>query len=865
MDRRAKVRGVLAAAMAALALAALVTLTLLPAGCSTCRLPRIDPSGEHVFVPGSTTAVTAAPVSTGGGCLFGWGPKPAFVSPADPPPCDFAYTEPADPCNAILGAPVPCPMDCPPVAGPVIVQPASVTPGLVISPGSLISPVGTEVILTAGLAEKHGGLCRGGERIEWMLSQDSVGTFVEIGEPGDHFLWNYVHHRTPKKLSSNYAIGFGSRNGERITRGTPNPADDATVPVGHSWLTLTSATEGASHVTAYAPDAQGFERRQQTATVYWIDAQWAFPPPLIGRAGEKQILTTNVTRSTNGSPLAGWIVRYEAVGGPGVGFGTGGERVIEAQTNPNGQASVEVFPTSREAGVTQIAISVIRPAGADGLPRTTVGQGATTVTWSAPSLAVRLSGPEIAEVGSTVSYRIEVANPGDLPAREVRVEYTLHAAFQYVSSSPAAQVLGERVVWSLGDLAPKAIQVIELNCRAAGRGDVKTCALARTGDGLTAENCFTTRVFVRSLAVNLTGPQTAQVGETVNCGIEVRNQGDEIVRNVVLRDRYDAGLRHEQPNPLTWPIGDIAPGQTIQKALTFQVVAPGQVCHNLEVSGDGEQTVTARQCLTATQQAVRPAAPRLTIRHTAPAAARQGETILLTIEVANTGDAALSNVRVANALSPNLVPQRATDGHAVPQNNVFQWIIPQLAPGDKQERVVECLCGQPNPQACSRAVVSSDQTAAQEQVACVRIDAGAGGGNPGVGMNPGGAEPGVGTLDLNLVQFGEPVNPGVENTYRLTITNGRNVADRNVSLVIYMQGFTNIRTPPNLARAQTADQLGLVLGPIAELRPGEKIQIDIKAIAPRQPGSYTIQAQAGSQLQPQGAAKQVKTTVNPPN
>src|SRR5262245_19060475 len=102
MDRQGNSQGAMATAMAVLALLALAAGLLFSGGCTNYRLPRIDPSGEHIFVPGSTTAVTT-PTSGGGNCLFGWHPKPAFVSPPDPPPCVFAYTDPADPCNAILG------------------------------------------------------------------------------------------------------------------------------------------------------------------------------------------------------------------------------------------------------------------------------------------------------------------------------------------------------------------------------------------------------------------------------------------------------------------------------------------------------------------------------------------------------------------------------------------------------------------------------------------------------------------------------------------------------------------------------------------------------------------------------------------
>ena len=122
------------------------------------------------------------------------------------------------------------------------------------------------------------------------------------------------------------------------------------------------------------------------AAVYWVDAQWAFPPPAINPVGSRHVFTTTLNRQSNGTPLAGWLVRYEVLSGPDAGFGPQGVKAIEVQTNELGQAGVELTQRAPVAGSNQIGIQVIRPEGFGG-PRIVLGNGTTVKTWTSASSA----------------------------------------------------------------------------------------------------------------------------------------------------------------------------------------------------------------------------------------------------------------------------------------------------------------------------------------------------------------------------------------------------------------------------------------------------------------------------------------------
>ena len=102
---------------------------------------------------------------------------------------------------------------------------------LQLNPARLVAPVGREIILRAGLCGDDGYLIRK-QPIEWSLSQDSVGSFVEVDE-FDKPLWRRLFRRPPTKKSGNYAIGRTSTAPQVLTRGTLEPRiESKTTPLG---------------------------------------------------------------------------------------------------------------------------------------------------------------------------------------------------------------------------------------------------------------------------------------------------------------------------------------------------------------------------------------------------------------------------------------------------------------------------------------------------------------------------------------------------------------------------------------------------------------------------------------------------------
>lgn len=918
--------------VATLTLAAL-SLALMISGCAPLRLPAIDPSGDHVFLPCNQSTS----LNTGFGSCLSRLPRPAFKRP-----------EPAPPAS-VLGGPVGGPpLDLPPAAqpcNPTAVDPQAPcavsrrlhdqslgvllhqkvahhlhklghhdpvvprgTPGeLCLTPTRLVAPVGTDVILAAGLCGEDGHLVTK-QPIEWMLSQDSVGQIIEVGEPASsHATWR-LHSRPREgcKLGVNYAINTSTIRDQILTRGTPSQRDDLRLLSGQAWISVSSPSEGETYVTSLVPDGDNWDQRRRTATIHWVDAKWAFPDPVALRVGQRHELVTTVVRASDGLPVEDWIVKYELVSGPSLAFVQSGGPVAEVRTDPQGLARVLVDASTTQTGVSVVKIDVVRPPrGAE--PRLKVGDGQVSLQWTAPALALRCQGPATVAVGGVASYQLTLTNPGNLPADNVRLTVELPAGFETLNAAPVpTQQFPERLLWEVERLAGGQTFVAVINCRATRDGDVRIQSLAEGDGGLSASDSCATQVARPSLDVSMErvdlpagaagdAAELAEVGQLVTYGITVRNTGTAPLSNVTIREVFPPQL--QQRLGLTSPIerlisadaqqpGVLLPGQEANIELQFQVLAPGRHCHQLTATAAGGQQAFVERCIQAAP-AERRIVPRLEIHKQGPPTAIVGRTVQYVIEVTNSGDAPLINVNVADQYPPSLRPVQATAGNrSLPGD--LRWILPRLEPNQTQRFEVVCECVAPDPAAVNRGVVTAqvygtnvdvpaEVAEVTTRIVAAEAPAGAGALGPGpaapaapvgpAAPPPAAAGPApVGNLRVSVTALANPVAVGQPVEYVVVIHNDRNVPDQSVGLQLTLpQGFElvqPVRGPSGL-RSQQAGLL--TFQPIVELRAGESLQQNPYRITLRPtqnaPPQARVVAQVISLLSPNGVVAETVTSV----
>jgi uncharacterized repeat protein (TIGR01451 family) len=855
----------------------LAGLILLAAGC---QFPAIDQSGQRIFSGGSTglahhdgglfhhrrdrePPVLVGPIVTP--------PPPHPVVAVPPPPSAVIPIQPiaCGPQGIVQHTPLAPKLQ---VAGPACpdgIGGQQAGPVLTVTPSRIVAPIHSEVLLAAGVCDGRGYYVLR-QPLEWMLAQDGVGQIMAVGKESPLGA-SYVLRHSPQKVATNYVRAHTSTIEQTIDRGTPSPADDVLLRQGQSFITVSSPTEGTSHVTVWAPKEQNWERRQATATIFWVDARWQFPPPAAGRAGQKQVLQTVVTRS-GGDPVAGWIVRYEVAEGPEAAFSARGDTAIEVRTDAAGRATVELLPRTVQPGITTVRIQVIRPAARGDLPQMVVGQGQTAVSWSTSGLAVTAVGPSTVAADGAVSYRVEVTNNGDLATPGVALSYTPPAGVTVLSSTPAAQQFGQRYQWQIGDLPPRTTSVVEVNCRAAVAADIRSCFKAESGDRMTAEGCATTRVMANALSVRMTGPEAVEVGREARFLVDITNIGTTTLTGLVASDTFDPGLAHTggEPSPLRRAIEQpLAPGETAKISISLVVRQPGRHSHRLDVTADGGHVAGARAVVTGTQPAapvVTP--PRLSVRVSGPRTERAGQVGQYFVEVTNSGTAAATNVLIDVQYGVNLELVEASEGHVDdPRRLMTQWRIAQLAGGETVRRQVNCRCLNPDQAgALVQATVTSDRTAPQTGETRTIITPGAAPPPVGPAGRPPPVAPPAGNLAVTIRESADPIMQGGKTTYVIEIKNERAVSDRDVTLTLELSAGLKVvaaRGPTDIVSV-SADGRTVTLNPVAELRAGETLAAYSIEASGEMAGKQQARAVVKSALGPAGVTAQTETTVNQP-
>ena len=787
-------------------LAMLALGALIATGCAYGRLPRIDPSGERLFIPG-----------------------PLVYEPEPSPPLPHHERH----------------------------QMVKLT----LAPGKIIAPVGSEVVLLATVCGADGCMYANQE-VEWMLAPGGAGQFIALGRksPLD---WLVGFSAWPRKVNSAYAIGVTSSRYLSLTRGTPTPSDDLPVQRGQAWISLTSPVEGVSFVTAHAPSVHAWDGHVQTAIVHWVDAEFVYPPPAINPAGSKHVFTTTVTRHSTHAPAPGWRVRYEITGGPPAGFSPDGAKVVEIPTDELGQASAEIYQLEPTPGTNTIGIQVIRPADATaGGERIVVGSGFTQKTWSTPGLSLRKTGPARGVVGDTLVYRIEVRNPGDLTSKGIVVTDQLSEGLTFLSSNPPVQPADGKLQWTLGDLLSGEGRTIEVNLRAEQPGTLNNCASAASADNLSAQDCAATTVVVQSLRVEVTGPPEVAVGGQVRFEARITNMGDIPATGLVLVDRYDAGLRHTEvtTNPIERGLPDLQPGETRKVDVTFIATQPGELCHTVEVQAAGGVLGSGKACVTASPAANEPPAaigpvspaspaekPDLVVRKTGPAKLNVGDTAEFKIEITNRGPGAATNLKVVDHYDPSLRATAASEGSKAIGADL-QWLVDELPAGKTAIFEVNCECLQPATKACNRVTVTCQERVRDDGEACLTIS------------------PPPGGVSVTIAEKADPLQVGGRTSYEIQVANQGQAADGQVTVVVTVpKEMTPLRVDTKGPSEVKIDGQTVTFAPVPELRPGDVLSysVQVRAVAPGDKAACRVEVTSRNLKQP--LVREEETRVIPGN
>ncbi|MCG8449517.1 MAG: hypothetical protein MI725_08060, partial [Pirellulales bacterium] len=588
---------------------ALGLCALVLGGCAGLRLPRIDPTGERIFIWPRDQVPAVSP--TAGNLVA----PPVFTDPVFPQPATPA------PGGSLTPGIAPTP-----VGGLVPPVPQD---RLTITPNRVLAPVGSEVILKAGLCTAENFLLTK-TKTDWIIAQDSAGEFVSLGGRGwcrnPLLPWN-----KPKKIDNQYATGYSAEVPLTITRGTQDAGDDVRVEPGEAWATVTSPVEGTSHITAVAPEVVNWSGRRATATIYWVDVEWTFPPATVS-AGGAQVLTTTVRRQTDGTPIEGWLVRYEVADGTGALTGNQSGQVVEAPTDADGRASIDVTPTGGSGTATRINTQIIRPArfaGSD-MPRLVIANGSSTINWTdgstpylppaddlganplpsltptpapppivtqRPVLEIEIRGASQTEVGSQARFEVIIRNQGNATATGVKLSDRFDEGLSHLRDSQRFLNIEKNIV----DIAPGAShsEFLSFDVLRAGNLCHDVTVTCRECEPSQKRACITATQAPPQrrpgLEVRKSGPELKEVGQTALFTLTIKNTGEAPLTNIEVVDEYDKELSPQPTrqgyrivnNAIFWTIPRLEVGQTLRLDVNCRCQAPKEeACSTVQVSAN---------------------------------------------------------------------------------------------------------------------------------------------------------------------------------------------------------------------------------------------------------------------------------------
>ncbi len=207
--------------------------------------------------------------------------------------------------------------------------------------------------------------------------------------------------------------------------------------------------------------------------------------------------------------------------------------------NPGESRVVRLSLAAMEGGQHQVTVAAMADHGLS----QTVSSDVLVV---APSLSLKLDGPDLRYVGRSAQYVLSVSNKGQAASNNVRVKHQVPDGFEYVDSTGGG-LYDQRtrmVSWFVGRLEPGESAQVHLELMPKTLGDYVHRAGALSEQGVVSEAQLPTRVDgSSSLALEIVDlDDPVEVGVETVYEIRLRNDGSKAAGNVGVSCELPAGV-----------------------------------------------------------------------------------------------------------------------------------------------------------------------------------------------------------------------------------------------------------------------------------------------------------------------------------
>lgn len=385
----------------------------------------------------------------------------------------------------------------------------------------------------------------------------------------------------------------------------------------------------------------------------------------------------------------------------------------------------------------EVAQAKPAPAAKPGLPCSVINSGLVHMTKTMPSEVT---------LGETFTY--ELRPMAQACAGNVVVTDQIPAGSSLVKSEPPASVSGNNLTWNLGNMDAGEAKVLKVTVKAEKEGTLMSCATVKADPRV----CAQTVVGKPALAIDKTGPEVAQLGSDVAYNVVVKNTGSAVARNVVVTDKYPAGLGGVAEK--TFQVGDLAPGQSKTIPVTLKAAERGRHCNVAVATSSNAGTVQDDACTLVVK-------PGLKLVKTGEPEKYINKQASYKLVASNTGDTELTGVVVTDTAPPQT--RIISAAGATVSGNTATWNVGSLKPGENKEFTVVLTSTQAG-RWCNVASVATQQGLRETAEACTLWK-------------------GLSAILVEVVDDPDPIQIGETTTYTIRLTNQGNADLTNINTV----------------------------------------------------------------------------------
>lgn len=325
-----------------------------------------------------------------------------------------------------------------------------------------------------------------------------------------------------------------------------------------------------------------------------------------------------------------------------------------------------------------------------------------------PMLKLAISGPSQVSAGDPASQVVTITNPGTGVATNVFLEAVIPQGLEHAR--------GGKLRTDLGNLNPGETRSVRLALAAVSGGDHVLQVGAKADAGLSQAATSTVKVVAPSLISSVEGPGLRYLGRDADYTISITNDGAATSENVRVMHKLPSGFDYvkstrgakydRQSRMVSWFVGRLDRGQTVQLGLTLAATKAGAFTHLVRATSD--QGVVSDSQVTTRVEGVSALAVSVADLDDP---VEVGAEAAYSIEIKNEGSAPASNVALVCELplGTTFKSAKGPSRHAEAAGKIIFQPLATIAPGQTVTYQVQAAGDQPGMKRF-RATISSDAT-----------------------------------------------------------------------------------------------------------------------------------------------------------